>query len=52
MWDGNAHVWVALASPLDDIRWKAIFCAVVEEIGWSTDDDNVEEGNGVFYSLD
>ena len=46
VWDGKAHVWVALASRLDDARWKVVFHAVVEEMGWSADNDNVEEGNG------
>jgi hypothetical protein len=46
VWDGKAHVWVALASRLDDARGKVIFHAVVEEMGWSADDDDVEEGTG------
>ena len=46
VWDGRAHMWVALASCLDDARWKVAFHAVVEEMGWSADDDDVEEGNG------
>ena len=35
----------ASASRLDDAKWKAIFHAVVEKLGWSADGCDVEEGN-------
>jgi len=48
VWDGKpigGHR-AASASRLDDAKWKAIFHAVVEKLGWSADGCDVEEGNG------
>ena len=36
----------ASANHLDDAKWKALFHAVVEKLGWSADGCDVEEGDG------
>ena len=45
-WDGKTHVCAASASRLDNVKWKVIFHAIVEKVGWLADDKEVEEGNG------
>ena len=36
----------ASASRLNNVKWKVIFHAIVEKVGWLADDKEVEEGNG------
>jgi hypothetical protein len=46
VWGVKTRGWAAAATRLDDIKWRTVLHAAVDEVDWTADDGDVEEGTG------